>query len=324
MKRTEAVAHPDTLRPTRAGEPPGAQALGVAVLLCGTGLTLLGLSRRAVRPSRAKPRAGDAEAAGLFAATGLLALSVLADSAIEHDRGEFRNPGMYTPLVSSAAALAMAASGASRRAAPRGGTVVFVAAAGIGAAGLGFHLFNIRKRPGRFSWLNLFYAAPIGAPAALSLAGLLGLLAQAAARGRRCIFGVGMGTLSAGLSALGLAGTVGEAALLHYRGAFQNPFMWLPVTLPPVGAALLGRAALEGGAGERRLTRAWLALTAALGVGGVGFHVFGVSRAMGGWRNWRQNLIDGPPVPAPPAFTALSIAGLSALSLQRRERRSAA
>ena len=81
---------------------------------------------------------------------------------------------------------------------------------------------------------------------------------------------------------------------------------------------------MEGGAGERRLTRAWLALTAALGVGGVGFHVFGVSRAMGGWRNWRQNLIDGPPIPAPPAFTALSIAGLSALGLQRREARTAA
>ena len=32
---------------------------------------------------------------------------------------------------------------------------------------------------------------------------------------------------------LGLLGTVGEAALLHFRGAYHNPFMVVPVTLPP-------------------------------------------------------------------------------------------
>jgi hypothetical protein len=95
--------------------------------------------------------------------------------------------------------------------------------------------------------------------------------------------------------------------------------MWLPVTVPPIGAALLARAAVERGPGWRRLTTAWLALTAALGIGGVGFHIFGVHRAMGGWRNWRQNVIDGPPLPAPPAFTAFAIGGLAALGLRDRE-----
>ena len=107
--------------------------------------------------------------------------------------------------------------------------------------------------------------------------------------------------------------------MLHYRGAFQNPFMWLPVTVPPVGALLLGRAAMERRPGWRPLTRAWMWLTAALGVGGVGFHIFGVSRAMGGWRNWSQNVFDGPPIPAPPAFTAFAVAGLAALRLRERE-----
>jgi hypothetical protein len=119
-------------------------------------------------------------------------------------------------------------------------------------------------------------------------------------------------------------GTVGEAALLHFRGAFQNPFMWLPVSLPPIGAVLLGKAALEREAPQRRpLARGWLGATALLGIAGVGFHIFGVSRAMGGWRNWRQTVIDGPPIPAPPAFTALSIAGLAALALLDREARAA-
>ena len=54
-----------------------------------------------------------------------------------------------------------------------------------------------------------------------------------------------------------------------------------------------------------------------LGVAGVAFHVYGVSRAMGGWRNWSQNWLDGPPLPAPPSFTALALAGLAALHLRR-------
>jgi hypothetical protein len=327
MRRIDlARGDPSAQRPTRAGEPRGAKALGVAALVGGGGLTLVGLSRLRTGRDRRKPPATPpaAEAAGLFAATGLLALSVLADSAVEHYRGEFRNPGMYAPLASSAAILSLAAMGLRRGALPSGAGIVFAAGGAVGAAGLGFHLFNIRKRPGRFNWLNLFYAAPIGAPAALGLAGVMGLLAQAVARGRRLLLGLSLGRVSAGLTALGLAGTVGEAGLLHFRGAFQNPFMWLPVSLPPVGAALLAGAACDGGAGRRRFTRAWLALTAALGLGGVGFHIFGVSRAMGGWRNWRQNLVDGPPIPAPPAFTALSLAGLAALALQRREAESAA
>ena len=33
------------------------------------------------------------------------------------------------------------------------------------------------------------------------------------------------------------------------------------------------------------------------------FHAYGVSRNMGGWRNWSQNVLNGPPLPAPPSFT---------------------
>ncbi len=90
--------------------------------------------------------------------------------------------------------------------------------------------------------------------------------------------------------------------------------MYLPVSLPPVASGLMAGAALWP---RRRhwLARAWLGLTAALGLAGTGFHAYGVSRAMGGWRNWRQNVVDGPPLPAPPSFTALALAGLAALAL---------
>ncbi len=36
---------------------------------------------------------------------------------------------------------------------------------------------------------------------------------------------------------------------------------------------------------------------------------------MGGWRNWSQNVLNGPPLPAPPSFTGLALTGLAALSL---------
>ena len=52
-----------------------------------------------------------------------------------------------------------------------------------------------------------------------------------------------------------------------------------------------------------------------MGIAGVGFHAYGVSRNMGGWRNWRQTAFNGPPLPAPPSFTGLAMAGLAALGL---------
>jgi hypothetical protein len=91
--------------------------------------------------------------------------------------------------------------------------------------------------------------------------------------------------------------------------------MYLPVTVPPVAAALLGETALGRPRANRWLTRWWLRLTAALGLAGFGFHVFGVARNMGGWRNWQQNVLNGPPIPAPPSFTGLALAGLAALDL---------
>jgi hypothetical protein len=121
--------------------------------------------------------------------------------------------------------------------------------------------------------------------------------------------------LLAAVSAAGLIGTVGEAALLHFRGAYHNPAMVLPVSVPPIAAALLGAAAVSPSRRTHRLARWWLRLTAFLGFAGVGLHAYGVSRNMGGWRNWSQNVLNGPPLPAPPSFTGLAVTGLAALTL---------
>ena len=268
--------------------------------------------------------APDREARDLRVAAAALCGSVLADSAVEHYRGSFENPAMFAPLGASALGLVVAANAAaSGRLSARLRGPTYALALAVGAAGLGFHLFNVLRRPGGARWLNLFYAAPLGAPAALGLAGALGFAGDrvAAQRGRVRIFGLPPGRVLCALVAAGLAGTISEVGLLHYRGSFQNPFMWLPVSVPSVAAALTAKAALEPGRQLRphRLTRSWLRLTAFLGIAGVGFHGYGISRAMGGWRNWQQNVVDGPPLPAPPSFSALAIAGLAALRLRERD-----
>lgn len=306
----------------------GSLALRVALSAAVAALTDTRRTRRRTAPPPRReahadtaPRHAHVRAAQrMNRAAGLLAISVLADSGVEHYRGCYHNPAMYGPLASST--LSLAASGHAsidhRPAAHPIRDSIYGVAFLTGVIGTCFHLYNIGKRPGGFSWLNLFYAAPIGAPAALSLSGLLGVTAERVRDnpGHRAstVLGVPAGRATAAVTAVGFAGTIAEVGLLHFRGAFHNPAMYLPVTIPPISAALLAEAA----AGRRRprpWARRWLRLTAWLGLAGAAFHAFGIARNMGGWRNWRQNILNGPPLPAPPSFTALSLAGLGALDL---------
>jgi hypothetical protein len=254
-------------------------------------------------------------------AAGVIAAAVLADSAAEHYRGSFHNKAMVAPLVTAAFSLAVSVHGNAdeRPVAHLVRDSVYAAAALTGLVGTCFHIFNIGKRPGGFSWQNLFYSAPIGAPTALILSGALGFLAERVrdTTPGLCptLGGVSAGRVVAAATSVGLLGTMGEAGLLHFRGAYHDPFMYLPVTIPPITAVLIGNAAFGRARQRRWMARFWLRLTAALGFAGVGFHVIGVARNMGGWRNWTQNVLNGPPLPAPPSFTGLALAGLAALSL---------
>jgi hypothetical protein len=254
-------------------------------------------------------------------AAGTLAASVLADSAVEHYRGAFFNRVMYTPLAVSALTLAVSAHGAADQsgAARVLRDFTYATAALTGVIGTGFHIYNVTSRVGGVSWNNLFYGAPLGAPGAILLSGLLGFMAErvrGASFSQQVRFlGLPAGRLIAAITAGGLLGTTAEAGLLHFRGAYHNPFMFLPVTLPPVAAIVMAELALGPPQRNRAFSRWWLRLTAAIGFAGVGFHTYGVHRNMGGWRNWRQNVLNGPPLPAPPSFAGLALAGLAALAL---------
>lgn len=273
------------------------------------------------------PTAVVTAARRLNRAAGTIAASVLIDSAMEHYRGNFHNKAMWTPLLTSSASIAVSIHGLSdkRHGAHPVRDLVYAVAGLVGAIGTGFHVYNVTKKVGGFNWQNIFYSAPLGAPAAMSLSGLIGFLAERVRdnepQGEPDVFGLPAGRVVAATTAVSLVATTAEAGLLHFRGAFHNPAMLLPVTMPPVAAALLGAAAAGDAAKDRKGSRLWMAVTAAMGVAGVAFHAYGVSRGSGGWRNWRQNALSGPPLPAPPSFTGLALAGLAALALVKEHAR---
>jgi hypothetical protein len=244
---------------------------------------------------------------------------VALDSAIEHYRGEFKDRAMFVGPAMALLGLGAASFVAARpeRANDRLPKVALLTVGVTGLIGLGFHTYNIFKRPGELDALNLFYGAPMGAPAALTLAGLYGVIAGEMLSGKSYVK-TRLPKHTAALVAFSLIGTIAEAGLLHFRGAFQDPVMYAPVTIPPLAAVSIGAAALTPRA--ITLSKPLLKATALLGIAGPMFHAYGIHRNMGGWRNWSQMILQGPPLPAPPAFLAIAIAGLGILPALEEER----
>jgi hypothetical protein len=318
--------------------PSAAELAGKAVAIAGFAAIVAVAAFRLLeaRPSRNEPqreRALEPEdlqaARQLAGGAAILAFSVLTDSAVEHYRGAYHNPAMYVAPAASAVSLANGVHMALTPHVPghvsgAGRLALSGLTMATGAAGFLFHLYNIAKREGGMSLLNLFYGAPIAAPAAIAVSGLCGLaaaqlVAEAEEGSKPTLLGQPAGAV-VGLGAAGaMIGTVGEAALLHFRGAFHDPFMFVPATLPPAAAAVLAAAIWRPRPPLRRAARLLLRLTALAGIAGAGFHVYGVSRNMGGFYNWSQNILNGPPIPAPPSFTGVALAGLAAVRLMEME-----
>jgi hypothetical protein len=242
---------------------------------------------------------------------------------MEHYRGNFKKRPMYIAPFVSVATLAAAVATAMSQGAARTRGAIFAGALLTGIVGTGFHIKNILDRPGGLTFNNLFYRAPFGAPGALSVAGALGLGALAAERHGE--FYAGYERAGRGLAAItagGLAGLTAEVGLLHFRGAFHNPLMYAPVTGVPVTALALGAIASGSRSVSPAAAKGLLAMTTALGLVGTGLHAYGVSRNMGGFSNWTQNLFQGPPIAAPPSLAGLALGGFAALKLLDDEGRS--
>ena len=109
-----------------------------------------------------------------------------------------------------------------------------------------------------------------------------------------------------------------EIYMNHYSGSFGNKWMWTPVALSP----LLGAAGIAGFA-SRGAARTVLPGVSAIylldGLAGVFFHLRGVARRPGGFREATYNLIMGPPALAPGSLVLVGGLGIAAAAV-RRER----
>jgi hypothetical protein len=104
----------------------------------------------------------------------------------------------------------------------------------------------------------------------------------------------------------------------HYGGSFGNKWMWTPVALSPALAA----AGVAGVVSERAARTVLPALSGVYlldGMAGVFFHLRGVARKPGGFREATYNLVMGPPALAPGALAMVGAIGLAA-AVCRRER----
>ncbi len=198
------------------------------------------LATRLSRPAdETAPTAVVIAARRLNRAAGTIAASVLIDSAMEHYRAISTTRQCGRRFVTSSLSIAVSIHGLSdkRHGAHPLRDLVYAVAGLVGAIGTGFHLYNVTKKVGGFNWQNLFYSAPLGAPAAMSLSGLIGFLAERVRDNEPArepkVFGFPAGRVVAATTALSLLGTTAEAGLLHFRGAFHNPAMLLPVSMPP-------------------------------------------------------------------------------------------
>jgi hypothetical protein len=301
----------------RQPEPSHRPLIGVAAVTVATATGIGWLLQRAWKPrGDASHRAAQALGAG----AAILCVSVALDSALEHYRGEFKDRVMFAGPTMALLGIGAAAYVAFRpeRANDRLPKAALITVGATGLIGMGFHAYNMLKRPGELSALNMFYGAPAGAPAALTLAGLYGVIAGEMLSGSGNVR-ARLPRLTAGLIAFSLLGTVAEAGLLHFRGAFQDPAMYAPVTIPPLAAITIGAAAVSPRAIP--IAEPLLKATAVLGIAGPIFHAYGIHRNMGGWRNWSQMILQGPPLPAPPAFLGIAAAGLGLLPLlEERDR----
>jgi hypothetical protein len=101
-----------------------------------------------------------------------------------------------------------------------------------------------------------------------------------------------------------------EITLLHYRGSFHSKFMWVPVLSFP--AVIVSGVASSLKKDERRsrfLFRPFAWWMTAMGTLGTLFHLRGIARQMGGYFNWKYNVVTGPPFPAPMQVALLGLLG---------------
>jgi hypothetical protein len=253
------------------------------------------------------------------AITALLTVIVMLESWLGHFRSGFPLRAQYAPLVVGAVltvacvSLALAPGVAWTRSAARwaGWSAIFTGAVGVGY----HHYYGILQKAGGYRWLlhYLMYGAPQLAPFALSAAGALAVVTSSAATINEPSDATAASRLTLAVVAVAISGAAVQTGILHYRGAFNTPLMYAPLLLPPLAALGSGWLAVSPATQITTVVRVMLWGTFLLGFVGLGMHLRGLDRQMGGLHLFLPNLLQGPPPLAPAVYATVASVGLLVL-----------
>lgn len=252
---------------------------------------------------------------------GLMALLVMVDAFVGHYRSGFAVRAQYVPfvvgtLILLASVLTAVIPSHHWVLESLYGTGLLGVVAGVVGAGY-HHYYGITSKPGGYGWLlhHLMYHAPPLAPLSLSSVGALAMVAAEGLLGGDTLFGLRLQAVALVVVAVTLVGAALQATLLHYRGAFNNPLMYAPLTTPLLAAAAVPWLIATRGGLAATSVSVLLWATFLVGFVGLGMHLRGFDRMMGGLRVALQNVLEGPAMTAPALFTGFAAAGLAALYL---------
>jgi hypothetical protein len=250
-----------------------------------------------------------------------LTLLLVADALAGHYRSGFAFRAQYAPFISGGLLIASAVAACVAPEATWANLALRAAgwlAIIVGAVGFGFHhYYGMAKKPGGYRWLlhYLMYGAPQLAPLALSATGALALITARGLARQTSFSGMDLHAALFVFVAVALVGAILQAGILHYRGAFNNPAMYAPFAAPllAVFASLWIVLAPSRAASVALSILLWL--TFLTGFVGLGMHLRGFGRQMGGLYVTVFNWLEGPPAFAPALFAGFAAVGLVAVHL---------
>lgn len=252
---------------------------------------------------------------------GALTLLLLADALAGHYRSGFVFRAQYAPFLSGGLLVVLALIAVVMPYASWANTALRGAgwiAIGTGVIGFGFHhYYGIAKKPGGYKWIlhYLMYGAPQLAPLALAMMGAFSLIAARGLAGEADIAGFGLRAALFATTAVALTGAILQAGILHYRGAFNNAAMYAPMTVPVLAVVGIVLALVAPSPVALIALAILLWLTLLTGFIGLGMHLRGFDRQMGGLHVAIFNLLEGPPAWAPALFAGFAAVGLVAIYL---------
>jgi hypothetical protein len=253
----------------------------------------------------------------------VLTLALLLDAWGGHYRRGFIHGAQYAPFPVGALLIVASCIAAVRPHGSGAATCLLVAAwLAIATGAIGFvlhHYYGIVRKPGGYRrWLDsLMYGAPPLAPLGLTLLGAIALAVHAGLSGTAVLHGIPLRSAFLTAAVIGLFGAMLQTGILHFRGAFNQPVMYVPLIVPSVACLAAIWALVEPGPASQVAVLCLMWLTVLTGFVGLGMHLRGFDRQMAGLYVPLFNWLQGPPALAPALFAGFAALGLVAVGLQR-------